>query len=155
MGAGMWSALLHDPDPTLPALDWQALATPPAPGEPYGRRILHAEPAGEWLLMCWAPGIPTVPHDHGGAEGRIWVLQGRLLEHHLSTSLAVTAQRSAGAGEVMTVQTDTIHRVTAAPHTLSLHCYKPLAQRGMRAFTEQGVVLLPAGHGAWLPLEAP
>ncbi|MFT5584336.1 MAG: putative metal-dependent enzyme (double-stranded beta helix superfamily) [Cognaticolwellia sp.] len=84
----MFAQLLTDPEPSWPFSekepDWSVDSVAPRAGTPYGRRILHTSSAGEVLLLQWAAGIATAPHDHGGARGWVRVLQGRIEEQRYS-----------------------------------------------------------------------
>lgn len=137
-------------------MDWSGQSVAPRPGAPYGRRILHASAAGEVLLLQWAPGIPTAPHDHGGAQGWVRVLEGALEEQRYRSQggrLLGQGWAPLAAGARSRVGAEDIHAMRALGPALSLHVYQPMARRGMRLFPEQGpAVELGAGCGAWWPL---
>lgn len=154
----MFAALLDPVEPTWPSLegeDWWSLAQAPAAGTPYGRRILHAGPAGEVLLLSWAEGLATAPHDHGGAGGWVRVLHGVLEEQRyqpLAGGLAAGGWRRLETGDISALHPQDVHAMRAVGPTLSLHLYRPLAGRGMRLFGPKGQVLqVGAGCGAWWP----
>ena len=52
----------------------------PDPKHPYGRRVLLNHPRLEVMLATWTRGYPCAPHDHGGSNSAIRVLQGQ--SHH-------------------------------------------------------------------------
>lgn len=154
----MFAALLKQSEPSWPwqeAVDWSAQSVAPALGAPYGRRVLHASAAGEVLLLQWAPGLCTAPHDHGGASGWVRVLRGQLEEQRYERqgqSLLAQGWRAVCAGEISRIGVQDIHAMRAIGPTLSLHVYQPMAQRGMRLFPELGPALVVGpGCGAWWP----
>lgn len=155
----MFAALLDPVEPIWPPLegqDWWSLAQAPAAGTPYGRRILHAGPTGEVLLLSWAPGVATAPHDHGGAGGWVRVVAGALEEqryHRAPEGLRALGWRGLGRGQTSALRPQDVHAMRAAGPTLSLHLYRPMADRGMRLFAEDGrSTQVGAGCGAWWPL---
>lgn len=155
----MFAELLTHPDRAWPPSgetpDWSALSVAPSPGTPYGRCILHASSAGEVLLLQWASGVPTAPHDHGGASGWVRVLQGHLEEQRYARqgqSLRALGWRGVSLGNVSQIGAQDIHAMRAVGPALSLHVYQPLPPRGMRLFPAQGsAVQVGPGCGAWWP----
>lgn len=158
----MFAALLNESEPSWPLkgeVDWSAESVAPSPGAPYGRRTLYASTAGEVLLLQWAPGIATAPHDHGGASGWVRVLVGRLEEQRYvrgGERLTPSGWRARELGSLSRVGPSDIHAMRQPAQdrspALSLHVYRPLPPRGMRLFREDGPALeVGPGCGAWWP----
>ena len=158
----MFAALLNQSEPSWPLrgeVDWSAESVAPKPGAPYGRRTLFASNAGEVLLLQWAPGLATAPHDHGGASGWVRVLVGRLEEQRYlwrDGRLTPGGWFARATGSLSCVGPSDIHAMRQPAldlvPTLSLHVYQPLPPRGMRLYPEHGTALeVGPGCGAWWP----
>jgi hypothetical protein len=79
-----------------------------------------------WLLW-WSPEGEIDLHDHGGASGAIYVLEGRLLETHATRSGGRLRLRTLEAGGSIAFGPDHVHDIiNPGPEpALSLHAYGP------------------------------
>lgn len=135
-----------------------ALAEPPAASEPYGRRQIFHDQAGEILLMKWRENSYCAPHDHGDAHGFIFLLQGTFIERHyqLTTQgLKQKSERRFVSPTVLPVGAGAIHDMTASGDGFGLHIYLPPI-RNMRVFNVQNRQTLVVSDqcGAWIPSDS-
>ena len=132
-----------------------ALRAGPAPGEPYGRRALHRDQAGEVMLAGWGEGAACAPHDHASGEGVVHVLDGAFTETDWiwrDGVLARGASRRWAAGQAIPVIAGGIHSMVAEGAGTTLHLYCP-AISGMRVFDPERRQTLSVRDdcGAWVP----
>ena len=85
VGVPSWTVMLGNLRGAAPLsaelrVELLALRAGPAPGEPYGRRALHRDEAGEVMLAGWGAGAACAPHDHAGGVGVVHVLDGAFTE---------------------------------------------------------------------------
>jgi Cysteine dioxygenase type I len=95
-----------------------------------------------WAIQ-WPQGQGLELHDHGGAAGALWVVEGSLEEHYIGAD-ATVCRRSIAAGAGAAFGPSYVHdvlNVEATPAT-SVHAYSPPLQsmtfyrrdgRGLRA----------------------
>jgi len=81
-----------------------------------------------WAIH-WPQGQGLELHDHGGAAGALWVVEGSLEEHYIGAD-ATVGRRSLGAGTGAAFGPSYVHdvlNVQTAPAT-SVHAYSPPLQ---------------------------
>ena len=132
-----------------------ALRAGPEPGEPYGRRALHRDEAGEVMLAGWGTDAECAPHDHAGGVGVVRVLDGTFTETDWAWRdgiLARGASRRWRAGEAIPVVAGGIHSMVAHGAGTTLHLYRP-AISGMRVFdpARRQTLSVRDDCGAWVP----
>jgi hypothetical protein len=141
----------------LLARDFLSLALSPAPGRPYGRRVLHASAQGEVMLAQWRTGQSSAPHDHGGARGAVLVLAGAFVEERFLFSgeglEALPGSWAWSRGEVVRVSAAVIHDMTSQEALgLTLHFYA--GEIGpARLFDQERRCTVHSRGGAWIPAE--
>jgi mannose-6-phosphate isomerase-like protein (cupin superfamily) len=116
--------------------------------------LIHRDADVELYLVCWMPGHDTGFHDHDHSSAAITVLQGEITEERLS--LQGTVERRVGAGEVVEIRQEAIHRVrhTGNEPAVTLHAYSPpLSRVGTYEVADDGA-LLRHPRPAETPLEA-
>lgn len=125
------------------------------PERPYARYVLHASEQGEAMLAKWTRRMPCAPHDHDEAQGVVFVDGGNFQEFRYRITahgfeLAETID--AGPGELLPVDTDTVHAMVCDDEGHSLHLYVPPI-RYMCVFDLHARIRyrLRPGAGAWLP----
>lgn len=139
-----------DPDLTL-------LKVPTDKLIPYSRTLLSQTDKLEVLLMCWAPGMASAPHDHGESYGSVKVLQGQLSNSFWQLKnniLSCLKPSSHCAGDVLSVKSGQIHAMAnlSESASYSLHLYvKPI--EAMKVYDPEGnrYCTVPDDHGAWWP----
>lgn len=139
-----------------------ALRAEPESGEPYGRRPLYREAAGEVMLAGWRDGAECAPHDHAGGEGVVLVLAGTFTETDWvwrDGGLARGPSRRWQTGDAIPVAVGGIHSMRAHDENddagtggTTLHLYRP-AIVGMRVFdpARQETLAVRDACGAWIP----
>jgi len=131
------------------------IAAAPAPGEPYGRTLVHADDAHEMILMRWRPGMPCAPHDHGGASGVIHLLEGVFTERVYAREgdrLIVVAERTVTAPAVVTVGPGHLHDMSCDRAGASLHVYRPrIAAMRVYDLARREALVVSDDCGAWIP----
>jgi predicted metal-dependent enzyme (double-stranded beta helix superfamily) len=130
----------------------------PPPGEPYARHMLLAHPLAEVMLARWAPGRRCAPHDHGGAAGFVFTLEGRFVETRYAWRDGVLAPVEATAMEAgahRAIDVDTVHDQRSVGPGRTLHVYFPTVA-AMRVYdvSARRTLTLHEGHGAWMPASA-
>lgn len=136
----------------------RAAVAPPAAHRPYARLELLAADGVEVLLARWAPGATCAPHDHGGARGWVFFLEGDFVEHLYAPGpdgWRAVSSRLLAEGSVAQVHPELTHACTSQRAGLSLHVYFPRIS-GMKVHSLQTrqTFLMNDASGAWLP-EAP
>ncbi|MFZ0218494.1 MAG: rhodanese-like domain-containing protein [Candidatus Dormiibacterota bacterium] len=119
----------------------ERLASAPAIWQP----LIQHDPAHRWYerllltpmvevwLIGWAPGQGTSPHDHGGTEGAMTVVQGTLSEDIYEGVTLQDAEihpahtRTHQVGSAVTFGLDHVHRVRNLDgiNATSIHAYSP------------------------------
>ena len=132
-----------------------ALRAGPEPGEPYGRRALHRDEAGEVMLAGWATDAECAPHDHAGGVGVVRVLDGAFTETDWVWRDGILARgvtRRWRAGQSIPVVAGGIHSMAAHGGGTTLHLYRP-AISGMRVFDPacRQTLSVRDDCGAWVP----
>jgi cysteine dioxygenase len=140
-----------------------ALRAEPESDEPYGRRPLYRETAGEVMLAGWRGGAECAPHDHAGGEGVVLVLVGTFTETEWlwhEGGLARGPSRRWQAGDAIPVAVGGIHSMRAHGDRnddgqaggTTLHLYRP-AIAGMRVFdrARRQTLAVRDDCGAWIP----
>jgi predicted metal-dependent enzyme (double-stranded beta helix superfamily) len=101
----------------------------PVPSRPATKRWYQPLCAGEldaWVIW-WARGGEVDLHDHGGAAGAVYVLEGTLLETHGTSRGGRLQQRALHADSSIVFGSDYVHDVVnVCPQpAVSLHVYGP------------------------------
>jgi hypothetical protein len=126
------------------------------PGEPYARQPLHRDDLGEVMLATWTRGAACAPHDHAAARGGVVVLAGSFVEIEWSfdRGLIHGATRRWRAGDVIPVDTGTIHSMRDGEGGATLHFYVP-AISGMRVYdpARRETLVVADDCGAWIPTD--
>jgi cysteine dioxygenase len=140
----------------IPGLE--ALAVPPAPGQPYGRAVLFRGGGVEVMLACWRPSAECAPHDHGSSRGTVVFLKGSFEEVQFELvegELRPGPPRRLVAGDRVRVRPREIHSCRSLDGGLSLHIYAPPIS-GMKIYDaeERATWTVSEDCGAWLPVEA-
>ncbi len=116
--------------------------------------LLHRDDDVEVYVVCWMPGHDTGFHDHDASAAAITVVDGAVKEERLA--LTGTVESHLGAGDVVTIAREAIHRVrhTVDRPAVTLHAYSPPLDRvGTYEVAEDGA-LLRHPRAADVPLEA-
>jgi len=130
----------------------------PDPTNPYGRNVIHACDALECMVATWTPGVPCLPHDHGGAFGAVRVLQGQALHRIWSVNsnrLDAVHHHTAAAGAVLRCGPSMVHSMEA--HTddqllVTLHLYtSAIDHMVVYDQTTSTTHVVDGACGAWLP----
>ena len=160
VGVSSWTVMLGDLRGAAPLsaelrAELLALRAGPEPGEPYGRRALHRDEAGEVMLAGWGTDEECAPHDHAGGVGVVRVLDGAFTETDWvwrDGILARGASRLWRAGEAIPVVAGGIHSMVAHGAGTTLHLYRP-AISGMRVFdpARRQTLSVRDDCGAWVP----
>ncbi|MDG1481231.1 MAG: cysteine dioxygenase family protein [Myxococcota bacterium] len=139
----------------LSGTDLDALALPDH-DQPYGRRVLLADPRLEVMIATWTPGITCAPHDHGGSVGGVRVLRGRA-RHRIYTirdgELVLCREHITSPGEVLSFGPNLIHSMSSEdPDTplMTLHFYTGAIEM-MLVYTESETLAVDGSCGAWVP----
>ena len=139
----------------LSASDLDNLAHPDLTN-PYGRRVLMADPRLEVMVATWTPGRPCAPHDHGGSVGGVLVLRGRSTHRIFEVvdgALVMRREHIAEPGEILAFGPNLIHSMASAdPDTplMTLHFYTN-AIEFMLVYTDDETLVVDGGCGAWVP----
>lgn len=141
----------------LPKAMLANLAMSPAPGQPYGRRVLQSSSRGEVLLVSFADGVFCAPHDHGAAKGFVCLLEGEIEERRFvlqGDALRPTRAQTMRAPALLSVPAQVIHQMKGRDHALALHFYVP-AIHHMRIYDQAArrTVTVRDDCGAWLPAD--
>lgn len=99
----------------------------------YCRNLIYRHKNWELLLLCWQPGQMTPIHDHAGAEGWVYLVQGSLREEVFELDPATKLYRhhhfiDASEGDVTYINDSIgLHRIINQGQTpsISLHLYSP------------------------------
>ena len=160
VGFPSWTVMLGDLRGAAPlsaelCAKLRALRVGPEPGEPYGRRTLHRDEAGEVMLAGWRTDAACAPHHHAGGVGVVRVLDGAFTEIDWvwrDGILTRGASRRWRAGESIPVIASGIHSMVAHSAGTTLHLYRP-AISGMRVFDPERRQTLSVRDdcGAWVP----
>lgn len=105
--------------------DLTGLETPP-PGARHYVELLETESYNAWLIV-WAPSGALEPHDHGGSQGAVHVVQGRLFETFTDQPGRPLRTHTADAGETLDIPAHRIHEVWNPTQEIavSVHVYSP------------------------------
>lgn len=172
----LWRTLFKE----APSDWWKAVGQPPQRGaeNPYTREILwpthqaadeldeDAESPVELMLAKWVPGASCAAHDHAGARGRIFVLNGSahtenywfderqgILEHLPDRGRTFTV------GQYSDVEGEEVHSTgcvsdCATTPLVTLHVYFKDSARADKRFNvfdlQAGVVAKKKNGGAWM-----
>jgi cysteine dioxygenase len=133
----------------------ERLSVPAAPGEPYGRRVLHRDGIGEVVLARWSGKEACAPHDHGTSQGAVFVLEGRFREtvyRMQGGMLEARERREVQRTDVLSVLRDEIHGMEPLEPSVTLHVYAPPISC-MRVFDRDRREALTVRDecGAWIP----
>ena len=136
---------------------WARAGQAPAPGEPYGRTLLHRDATGEVMLAHWSGALPCAAHDHGASRGAVLVLEGAFEEVRYRVcqgALLATSRRRAGPGALLWVEEQLLHAMLPDGPGATLHVYAP-AIHGMQVFddTRGQLVRVADDQGAWIVRE--
>ena len=125
--------------------------------DPYNRMLLSKTDNIAILLVCWAPGMSSAPHDHGESYCSMKVLKGCLSNvfwqvnnnelSHLKPSIY-------NAGDILSIKKKQIHVITnlSDDPSYSLHLYvRPIQRMKVYNIDKNYYYTVPDGHGAWLP----
>jgi predicted metal-dependent enzyme (double-stranded beta helix superfamily) len=128
------------------------------PANPYGRNVIHACDVLECMVATWTPGVPCLPHDHGGAYGAVRVLQGEALHRIWSVKsgrLDTVHHHTASPGAVLTCGPSMVHSMgdhADQQPLVTLHLYTSAIDHMVvydPATTTTHVV--DGACGAWIP----
>ena len=128
------------------------------PTKPYGRHVLVDGAHLEVMLATWTRGIFCAPHDHGGSQGVVRVLQGRAL-HRIyrveSGQLQMVREERAQAGELLTCGRDLVHSMGDDGGELplvTLHMYTdPVPHMVVYDEAANRTLKVDGRSGAWVP----
>jgi len=131
------------------------------PSRPYGRRVLVMGTNLEVMLASWTRGIECAPHDHGGSQGVVRVLQGRA-RHRIYTAgsngLECVRDETAEAGEMLICGRHLVHSMAddgADAPLVTLHMYTGSIQQMVVYDTAANrTLVVDGGCGAWVPDES-
>ncbi|WP_051134335.1 FAD/NAD(P)-binding protein [Methylocystis sp. ATCC 49242] len=109
----------------------------------YNRALVAVREHYEALVMTWAPGQASAPHDHGGSACVMKVLQGRAAEgsYHIAADgfVDLEYEEILNAGEIASLQDSGVHSIRNASlddETLvTIHVYAPPLQASRRFVT--------------------
>lgn len=125
---------------------------------PYGRHVLLEGDNLEIMLATWTRGMFCAPHDHGGSEGVVKVLQGRA-RHRIYTidddGLTLVREEIAQAGDVMLCPKSLVHAMgddAADLPLVTLHLYTgPVPHMVVYDVRGGRTIKVDGGCGAWVP----
>ncbi len=135
-----------------------ALSISPRGREPYGRRVLYSTPDYEVMLATWSPGAECAPHNHGYAQGAVWLVTGTFIETHYIfekelTDLTVSGEPTIWTQDnVLDVGINDIHSMRTSNGGMSLHFYSPAIQQ-MKVYDlkQRRTLTVTDDCGAWVP----
>lgn len=125
---------------------------------PYGRHVLIEGGSLEIMLATWTRGLSCAPHDHGGSQGVVRVLQGRA-RHRIyrlqAGRLDVVKEEIARAGDLLICGTDMVHDMGDDGGELplvTLHMYSgPVPHMVVYDLAGGRTLKVDGGCGAWVP----
>lgn len=126
------------------------------PEHPYGRKVLLNHTRLEVMLATWTRDYPCAPHDHGGSNSAIKILQGR--SHHCLYSInedrlnEVYAEKR-NQGEILICAPKQIHSMgdDGLENVLvTLHAYSGSIP-DMIIYDENNSFRIKGCCGAWIP----
>jgi len=130
----------------------------PDPARPYGRHVLYADDKLEVMVATWTPGVPCLPHDHGGSYGAVRVLRGQAAHTVWRVSggaLEVAMSETTDPGQVMACGPDLVHSMgdnAASESLMTLHLYTAAIDHMVVYDVEAGDTCVVEGNcGAWIP----
>jgi cysteine dioxygenase len=141
--------------------DALAFATPD-PSHPYGRRVLIQTPELEGMIATWTRAFPCAPHDHGGSEGVVRVLQGALIHRMWRVEggrLVLVAEERNVAGDLLYCGAHLVHSMVDAGDPLplvTLHLYHdPITHMVVYDRAVERTYVVQGKCGAWVPVSEP
>jgi predicted metal-dependent enzyme (double-stranded beta helix superfamily) len=128
------------------------------PSRPYGRHVLLNGDNLEVMIATWTPGVRCAPHDHGGSEGVVRVLQGRA-RHRIyavrESGLEVVREETASVGEILVCGKHLVHSMGddgAELPLVTLHMYTgPVPHMVVYDVENNRTLKVAGGCGAWVP----
>jgi predicted metal-dependent enzyme (double-stranded beta helix superfamily) len=125
---------------------------------PYGRHVLLEGDNLEIMLASWTRGKVCAPHDHGGSEGVVKVLQGRA-RHRIYTigddGLNQVREEIAQTGDVMICAKSLVHAMgddAAELPLVTLHLYTgPVPHMVVYDVLGGRTIKVNGDCGAWVP----
>lgn len=128
----------------------------PDPKHPYGRRVLLNHPRLEVMLATWTRGYPCAPHDHGGSNSAIRVLQGqshhRLYQIKEEKLIEVYSEKRA-KGDVLICAPKQVHAMGddgLENALITLHAYSGSIP-DMIVYDDDKTLIVKGKCGAWIP----
>ena len=139
-------------------LDWLLPHRQEDPHKPYGRKVLLDGSCLEVMIAAWTPGVFCAPHDHGGSQGVVHVLQGRVRHRIYSVEhgeLEVVREEVTGSDDLVVCGRNLIHAMGddgAQAPLVTLHMYTGPVQH-MTVYDEarRRTLKVDGGCGAWVP----
>ena len=126
--------------------------------KPYGRRVLLDGANLEVMIAAWTRGVFCAPHDHGGSQGGVRVLQGRVRHRIYSVAngeLQMVREEVTEKGDLVVCGRNLIHAMGddgADAPLVTLHMYTGPVQH-MIVYDEarHRTLKVDGGCGAWVP----
>lgn len=139
-------------------VDWLLPHRQEDPDKPYGRKVLLDGSSLEVMIAAWTRGVFCAPHDHGGSQGIVRVLQGRVRNRIYSVEhgeLEVVREEVTGTDDLVVCGRNLIHAMGddgADAPLVTLHMYTGPVQH-MTVYDEdrRRTLKVDGGCGAWVP----
>jgi cysteine dioxygenase len=130
--------------------------------KPYGRKLLYRSPHLEILIMGFLPGRECPPHDHGRAEGLVFVCFGEVVHRifrRVLCGLKLANETRESTGSTFAAPVNCVHSMGNASRTeplITLHAYWPPIDNMSIFDLQSGCVhTVNDEAGAWLPVDPP
>ena len=134
----------------------------PDPSHPYGRRVIIQTPELEGMIATWTRAFQCAPHDHGGSEGVVRVLQGALIHRMWRVAggrLVLVAEERNQAGDLLHCGAHLVHSMVDAGDAeplVTLHLYHdPISHMVVYDQAVERTYVVHGACGAWVPVRQP